>query len=258
MTSLSNIYRAANTISKEGNVKEITIRTLNRSSTNEEQEITQESLVVERDRLIQEAKMRIETEKFELEQLRQTALEDIAAMKSAWEQEKTKLQQQAYEEGFQQGYEEGRNKSLSDMNESVKVANEVTIRSHENALKYIEDQEKVILGIAMKTAERILGTKLEKDEEQFLSIVKKGLKEVREMKEVKLYVSIGHYDFISSNRDELVSIFPPEVPFLIFANDDFDVNDCIIETNQGRIVVSVDEQLNMLKEQLFDLMESGD
>ncbi|WP_339249690.1 flagellar assembly protein FliH [Sporosarcina sp. FSL W8-0480] len=255
---MSNIYRAAKTISQEGNVKEITIRTLNRTSSDEEEVFTQESIMMERDRLIQEAKMRIETEKSQLEQMRQTAIDDIAAMQSAWEQEKVRLQQQAYEEGFQQGYEEGRNKSLSDMKESVKVANEVTVKSHVNALKYIEDQEKIILEIAIKTAERILGTKLENDEEQFLTIVKKGLKEVREMKEVKLYVSIDHYDFISSNRDELVSIFPPEVPFLIFANDDFDVNDCIIETNQGRVVVSVDEQLNMLKEQLFDLMESGD
>ncbi|MDW0115735.1 flagellar assembly protein FliH [Sporosarcina thermotolerans] len=255
---MSNVYRAANTFSKEGNVKEITIKTLNRSSFDEEQVLTQESLMIERNRLLQDAQMRIETEKSDLAQIRQTALEDIAAMQSAWEQEKTNLQQQAYEEGFQQGYEEGRNKSLSDMNESVKIANEITAKSHENALKYIEEQEKVILEIAMKTAERILGTLLENDEEKFLSIVKKGLKEVREMKEVKLYVSIAHFDFISSNRDELMSIFPPEVPFLIFVNDDFDVNDCIIETNQGRIVVSVDEQLNMLKEQLFDLMESGD
>ena len=56
------------------------------------------------------------------------AQEDIAAMQAAWEQEKTVLQQQAYEEGFQIGYEEGRNKSLSDMNESVKTANEVTVQ----------------------------------------------------------------------------------------------------------------------------------
>ena len=33
-------------------------------------------------------------------------------MQAAWENEKTVLQQQAYEEGFQVGYEEGHNKVI--------------------------------------------------------------------------------------------------------------------------------------------------
>ncbi|MDN4607465.1 flagellar assembly protein FliH [Sporosarcina highlanderae] len=255
---MSNIYRSIKMIPKE-DVKEITIRNLNLPPTDEiGHELTQEALILERDRMLTNARTEIETEKSKLERMRQTALEDISAMHATWEEEKTRLQQQAYEEGFQIGYEEGRSKALSDMSDSVNIANEVTVKSHDNSKKYLENQERVILEIAMKTAERILGTTLEDDKKKFLSIVKKGLKEAREMKEVKLYVPTTHFDFISSNRSELMAIFPPEVPFLIFANDDFDENDCIIETNQGRIVVSVDEQLSMLKEQLFDLMESGD
>lgn len=223
-----------------------------------QEEISKEVLFMERDRLLKDARRQIDIEKAEIEQLRLMAQEDIAAMQAAWEQEKQALQQQAYEEGFQVGYEEGRNKSISDMEESVKTANEVTVHSKENAQKYLESQERIILEIGLRTAERILGHTLESDEEAFLSIVKRGLKEAREMKEVKLYVSVPHFELISSNRAELASIFPPDVPFLIFANDDFDVNDCMIETNQGRIVVSVDEQLNELKEKLVEMLESGD
>lgn len=259
MTSLSNIFRSSRTISEEGNVKEITIRNLNMPKLEgKEESISKEALFQERDRLLTEARRQIEIEKAEAEQLRQMAQEDIAAMQTAWEQEKTVLQQQAYEEGFQIGYEEGRNKSLSDMNESVKTANEVTVRSKENALKYLDEQERVILEIAMRTAERIIGKTLEEDEEALLSVVKRGLKEARETKEIKLYVSVSQFDLVSSNRSELASIFPPDIPFLIFANDDFETNDCIIETNQGRVVVSVDEQLNELKEQLVEMLESGD
>lgn len=223
-----------------------------------EEIVSKEVLFAERDRLLNDAKTQIAMERSAVEQMRQTAQEDIAAMQAAWEQEKATLQQQAYDEGFQVGYEEGRNKSISDMSESIKVANEITVQSRENALKYLVEQERIILEIAMKTAERILGKTLEEDEDAFLSIVKRGLKEAREMKEVKLYVSISHFELVSSNRGELASIFPPDVPFLIFANEDFDTNECIIETNQGSIVVSVDEQLNELKEKLVELLESGD
>ncbi len=220
--------------------------------------LSKEVLFVERDRMLKDARTQIEMERAAVEQMRQTAQEDIAAMQAAWEQEKTALQQQAYDEGFQVGYEEGRSKSISDMSESVKIANEVTIQSKENALKYLDEQERNILEIAMRTAERILGKTLEENEEAFLSIVKRGLKEAREMKEIKLYISVSQFELVSSNRAELASIFPPDVPFLIFANDDFDTNECIIETNQGRIVVSVDEQLNELKEKLVEMLESGD
>ncbi|MFC5603062.1 flagellar assembly protein FliH [Sporosarcina koreensis] len=256
---MSNIFRSSRTVSEEGSVKEITIRNLNMPTIDGKEEvISKEALFLERDRMLKDARRQIEMEKAELEQMRQMAQEDVAAMQAAWEQEKTTLQQQAYEEGFQVGYEEGRNKSISDMSESVKAANEITIQSKGNALKYLDEQERVILEIAMKTAERILGKTLEEDEEAFLSIVKRGLKEAREMKEVKLYVPVSHYELISSNRAELASIFPPDIPFLIFANEDFDMDDCIIETNQGRVVVSVDEQLNELKEQLVEMLESGD
>ena len=99
------------------------------------------------------------------------------------------------------------------------------------------------------TAERIIGQTLEDDEEIFLSIVKRGLKEAREMKEIKLYVSLDYFELVSDNRDELASIFPPDVPFIIFVNEDFESTECYIETNHGRIVVSIDEQLNELREQ---------
>ncbi|WP_432359342.1 flagellar assembly protein FliH [Sporosarcina sp. UB5] len=256
---MSSFFRSSRTISEKDNVREISIRNLNLPVVDENrEEIAREDLFKERDLLLKEARRQIEIEQAEIEQMRQMAQEDISAMQDAWKQEKAELEQQAYEEGFQVGYEEGRNKSISDMSESVKTANEVTVQSRNHALKYLEEQERVILEIAMKSAERILGIALEDDCDSFLSVVKRGLKEAREMKEIKLYVPVAHFELVSSNRAELAAIFPPDVPFLIFADDDFDKGDCIIETNQGRIVVSLDEQLNELKERLVEMLESGD
>ena len=60
----------------------------------------------------------------------------------------------------------------------------------------------------LTAAERIIGTSLERDDELFVSIVKRGLKEAREMKEIKLYVSPKYYAVITKNRDELAEMFP--------------------------------------------------
>ena len=259
MTSLSKIFRSIHTISEEANVKEIAIRNLRPPAPEGvREELTMDAVLKERDLLLSEAKRVIEEEKKAIEQMREMASSDIAVMQEAWQQEKNVLQQQAYEEGFQVGFEEGRNKALAEMQEAIYRANEVTRMSQENAEKYVESQERVILDLAITTAERILGFKLEEDEQAFLSIVKRGLKEAREMKEVKLYVSSEYYPLLSENRTELAAIFPPDVPFLIFANEDFDSTECTIETNHGRIVVSVDEQLNELKEKLVEILEGGD
>ena len=83
------------------------------------------------------------------------------------------------------------------MTSSVQLANEVTEKAYENAKQYLESQERVILELAMRAAERIIGETINDEEEQFLSIVRRALKEAREMKEIKLYVSIDYFQLVS-------------------------------------------------------------
>ena len=51
-------------------------------------------------------------------------------------------------------------------------------------------------------------------------------------------------------------MFPTDVPFMIFVNEDLENTDCYIETNHGRIVVGIDEQLNELRLKLREILES--
>lgn len=224
----------------------------------EEDSGPQRTVAEERDLMMQLAQRTIDEEKRSLEDMREMTNEDIRAMRNAWEEERVVLEQQAYDEGFQIGFGEGRDKALSDMSSSLKVANEVTEKSYDNAEQYQESQERVILELAMTAAKRIVGKEIEDDEEQFLAIVRRALKEVREMEDIRIYVSSDYYKLISDHREELASIFPPQVPFLIFANEDFEATECYIETNHGRVVVTVDDQLNELREQLIEILESGD
>lgn len=241
-------------------VKKIGIRSLQTVADNVEAatapQMNLAEIIMERDRLMNDARTQASIEKAAIEQMRETAHEDIDAMRNAWEAEKAALQQQAYEEAFQVGFEEGTKKSISDMQGTINHVNETIEIAQKNGQSYLDHQERLILEIAMKSAERILGQALEENTELFVSIVKRGLKEAREMREVKVYVSPEYYKLVSDSREELASIFPPDVPMLIFVNDEFESTECYIETNHGRIVVSVDEQLNEMKERLVELLES--
>ena len=259
MTSLSNVFKSLHPQQTEAPTRNIAIRQFNvGEDLTQNQEPPLEAILAEREQVFEVERQSLEDEKHLIEDLRKKATEDIAMMQTAWEEEKIQLQQQAYEEAFQAGFSEGREKALADMMQSIEQANEVTEKSHDNAQQYQLSQERVILEIAMQAASRIIGKTLDDDDEQFLSIVKRALKEVQEMKEIKLFVSIDYYKLVSDNRGELAAIFPPDVPFLIFLNEDFEATECYIETNHGRIVVSIDEQLTHLREQLIEIIESRD
>lgn len=257
MTLLSKIIRSSFANADNEPSKPIHIRNLSfQHESSSEHQLSLEMLLRERDRLIEDAMQQIDMERTGLMEQKQQTQVYIEQERTKWEEEKLHLHHKAYEEGFQQGFEEGHSKAQSDMSAAVQQANETMQHTHDNAKKYLDEQERVILELSLRTAERILGSVLEQDEEHYLSLVRRGLKEAREMKEIKLYVPTVYHALVSSNRDELASIFPVAVPFMIFVNEDLNATDCYIETNHGRIVVSIDEQLNQLRLKLTEILES--
>ncbi|ARK22713.1 MULTISPECIES: flagellar assembly protein FliH [Sporosarcina] len=256
---MSNLFRSERTVMNQSPTKEILIRNLQPSQPVEEtvEPVSMGKVFMERNRLLQEMEQRKSIVDTEIKQRLDQAAADVESMHAAWASEKEELQQQAYDEGFQAGYEDGRNKAMAEMREMIEAANETTTLSYENATQYLINQERVILDIGMHSAERIINRVIEEDDEAYLSIVRKGIKEAQESKEIKLFVPTEQFKMVTTHRSELASIFPPETPFLIFVNEDFNATDCFIETNHGRIVVSVDDQLNELKEQLVKIMEDG-
>lgn len=219
-------------------------------------QLTLEEILRERDFLLEQAKQQIAAEQEQLAAFREEQLTALDSLREAWEEEKVQLGQQAYEEGFAQGYEEGVHKATADMNQAVLTANAAMEQAAENAKAYIESQEHVILELGLTAAERILNVSLERDEELFVSIVKRGLKEAREMKEIKVYVSPEYHGVVTKNRDELAEMFPVDVPFMIFVNEDLTGTESYIETNHGRIVVSIDDQLQELRLKLNEILDS--
>lgn len=265
MTSLSRIIRSTNAQSPvEEAVVEIKLQSffepIHYGEAEEELEhtpqLTLEDIQQERQQMFEQSTREIEEQRLQFEEYRNEQLVLLEAQKQAWEEEKMLLQQQAHEVGFAQGYEEGVQKANANMAQVLQIANNTMKSAEENASKYIESQESVILELALTAAERILNTSLDRQEELYISIIKRGLKEAREMKEIKLYVSPKYHELVTSYHGELAEMFPVNVLFMIFVNEDLEDTESYIETNHGRIIVSIDEQLHELRRQLYELIES--
>jgi len=258
---LSRIIRSSSTVQQQDKQVEIQLRNLFHVDFDGEENdqvltLTINEINAEREKMLYEVSIEMNEQKQQFEQYQQEQLAMLEQLKKQWEEEKLVLEQNAYNQGFQQGYDEGMRKAQVDMQDSFSLANQVIEDSRVMAQNYIEEQEQVILDLALTASERIIGISLERDDEVYLSIVKRGLKEAREMKEIKIYVSPTYHRLISQHRNELVEMFPNDVPLLVFVEDELDETQCFIETNHGRIVVSIDEQLSELRFKLNEILDS--
>jgi len=106
----------------------------------------------------------------------------------------------------------------------------------------------------MKVAGKILGKKIS-FEEEFLGLVKRALKNARDYKNIQLHIHPNHFQFLLAQKEELAAVFPQEVDFYIYPDDEMPEDACIIESENGRTDASVDSQLNEIKLRLFELLE---
>jgi len=182
--------------------------------------------------------------------------EQVLTEREAFNIELQAMAEQAQQEGFSAGYEEGRQAGFNDTREFIENAKEIVNLSKHDYIKRVESGERTILTLALKVAEKIIGESLTGESEQFLPIVKRALKEAREYREIQLHVHPDHYEFLLSQKEDLIRIFPKETELYIFPDIDLTAQSCIIESANGRIDASVDQQLDEIKRKLFDLLES--
>lgn len=186
----------------------------------------------------------------------QSIREQMAAEQKAWEEEKRKLVDQAKQQGFSQGHAEGKDQGYKEYQETILFAKDIVNASKKDYQAKIDSSEETVLELGMKVAEKILGMKLADSEQNFLSLVKRALKDVHKYLEIQLFVHPKHYEFILAHKDELAALFPKETNIYIYPDEEQSDNNCMIETANGRTDASVDSQLAEMKRQLCELLES--
>lgn len=169
-----------------------------------------------------------------------------------------KKREQIYEqkaaEGFEKGFAEGKEEGRRTFSEKVDQANNAIDNANQVYKDYLAQAEPAILELAMKVAEKIIGASLRENEDEWLSLVKSALKDVRDQRTIKITVPPAWFGVLSDHYPELAA-FVQDAKLLLYADADMDDNDCTIETPFGKIDASVDSQLAVIKARLSELME---
>ncbi|KQL19114.1 flagellar assembly protein FliH [Cytobacillus solani] len=235
--------------------KIISIKVFDPLNQREEPEFTS----IDTEKLIQtmlhEAEMQAESIVSHAQHEAENLRKQIEDERIAFEIEKAEIAELARNTGFTQGLEEGRRQGYHEFHEIIQSAKDVVESAKRDYRMHVDSSEKTILELGLKVAGKILGKTLKDKEEEFLSVVKRALKEARDNKEVQLHVHPVQYDFLLANKEEIMALFPKDIDFYIYPNDDLSETSCLIESENGRIDASIDSQLEEIKQKLIELLE---
>jgi flagellar assembly protein FliH len=210
----------------------------------------------ERERILAEAQMEADRIVQEAHGYAEKIREQMDQQQQSFQLELQEMAEQAKQAGFMQGHEEGKQLGYQDAQALIDQAKETVTLSKYDYEKKVESGERTILSLALKVAEKIISDTLTGDSEVFLPIVKKALKEAREYREIQLHVHPSHYEYLLVQKEDLIRIFPKETELYIYPDSELTERSCIIESANGRIDASVDQQLDEIKRKLYELLES--
>jgi flagellar assembly protein FliH len=255
---LSRIIKSSAAHTRGGNEKFIALKHIRSTMTelSEEDLSNQQQLrYTELEDLISEARRKAEKIVSGAFEERDRIHYQIQQEKDNWLTQREKQFKEAYDAGFQKGEEEGMKKGYQEYARRLIEAERIIEWNKQEYYSYLEKAQQVIVSLAIASAEKIIGKKIIDEPETFTSIVKRALKEVRQLPEVQIHCHPSRYFNLMENKEEIESAFPANVQCFIYANDDLGEDECYIETNQGRIIVSMNSQLAELKLKLFEVLQ---
>ncbi len=255
MISLSKVIKSnfTNTTIDEKRIIALQkIRTSHNDRDNIDVDLTKFHL--EAEAIIQEAHRKAEnvlsSAKLELEK----TLEEIGNQKQKWDSEKQELQVLAKEEGYSYGLAEGKQEGLEQYKILIAEAREIIDLSKREYRTLIDSSEETILKIGLRVAKKIINKELDENNEAFLLIVRKAIKEVSEYTEIQIHVHPRHFELLLNQKEELRNLFNKDIGLTIYPNEELQETGCVIESSFGRIDASVDSQLIEIKHKLLSLL----
>lgn len=239
-----------------------------KSSYNEEEKIDEkiiEAIIIEaKEKAKQEYEKIINEAKEESLKITEEAEEQKESMinsayirsKEVLEQSKEDGYSKGYEVGFNEGYEkgysEGKSKSDNLISEALEIKNGYLYKK-ENLLTDLEED---IIELVISVYEKIINKKNEEDTEMIISLVLNGIKSLDLTDKLTIITSKEDFSILEMARDEILA----KASMISHLDIKYDISlekgDCILETSKGNIDVSLNNQLDEVKELLTTILNN--
>lgn len=182
--------------------------------------------------------------------IRDDAVLKAAQIVSDAKAEADAIREAAREEGYKTGYEEGSMEAMKKADEYIEGLNkeqeEFLARNNIEIENGIADTREKLIDFTCNIIEKMTGILVNDYKSVMLHMINNALNETETSRMFVIKVSESAYTYISDNYDRLVGAGNPNINIEVYGDSKLDVNQCIIETDNGIIDLSMDVQVRNL------------
>jgi flagellar assembly protein FliH len=157
------------------------------------------------------------------------------------------VQESAYKEAYAVGLLEGLEKSFSENQEHFKeklTRLDQVFTSLENLKEnMLKQNEAVFMRLIFQIAEKISARSIKLEQEPILDLVKSLILEVQGADSITVKLNQSDYDFLEELRNKKVKAADELVHVKLISSPEIKIGGCIIETNYGAIVSTVEQRV---------------
>lgn len=189
-----------------------------------------------------------------LESQKEKTLEDlqqaIEQEKKLWQEQKEQEKQEAHDVGYKVGYDAGYEKVFEEHDALLTEANHIVQLAKEEFDQTISKYDHAIINLAIKVAEKITTKVIDEQPTYFQEIVENAIVDLKDSSNVEVYVHPSQYELIMSQKEELEQMVRNDDIISVYTDSQLEENSCLIKHLYGQIDVSVDTQLQQIKDAL--------
>lgn len=154
----------------------------------------------------------------------------------------------AQREGFAKGQEDGRKAGREETSGIIHAARDTMAEVTAEIGKLTQRAEDSLAQLAIRIAERIIGSEVALNSNVVINMVKANLERVKERERVVIHVNPEDLEIVRSKRD-VFSQFVPQVRSLDIESDPrVERGGCMIETNLGIVDARISTQLEAIEQ----------
>lgn len=209
-------------------------------------------LIRKKENLEKELEKTKEIIKFELQNKEVEAKKIIENAYKEVEEIKIMEKENAYKEAYSQAYNDTLKEYNYIINEALETKNEVVAWKKEQ----ISSLEKNLVDLLINSIEKIIGIKLEEDDNLVLNLLKEGLQKFAFTEKLIIRVNEQDYEILEMNKNRILALSDHIDELELKVDKSLKKNELLIDTNSGTINPSLTVQLEILKEEFYKLLQS--
>ena len=196
----------------------------------------------------------VKSAKAEADEIIAKAHEEVEQLRATVYDEAQKLKMQAKEEGYQEGYQNGSDAAINEYEikkaelEEQICQSKVVLAEKEAELVKITEQKMVDL--LCQLIPTITGVVIEEQKDVLLYMINVAMQDLDNSRHFVVKVSGDDYENIAEQKEEIYGALNPNIDIEIFEDAKLLPMQCLIETDNGIVDISLDVQLDNLKKAL--------